>query len=144
MRNPRKVYPIDAGLIPVVGWVRAVEDLEVDFHAEHLLAESLLVQVSLEMATDATWEREVRSLEAAATEHPDARPLLITLHPTPPSRPLPGRIEWRVAAQCGCSSGSRRPLAGHPFGTALPARRAVTDPRHRRRVVADCFFVGMA
>lgn len=126
MRNPRKVYPIDPGLIPVyergrrenrgrsletavllelerrgyeMGWVRVGEDLEVDFYAEHPVADPLLVQVSLDTAGDATWEREMRSLAAAAAEYPEARPLLITLDPTPPTRPLPPRLEWRSASQ---------------------------------------------
>ncbi|HUF66135.1 MAG TPA: ATP-binding protein [Gemmatimonadaceae bacterium] len=126
MRNPRKVYPIDPGLIPVyeragrenrgrsletavvielerrgygVGWVRVGEDLEVDFHAEHPVEEPLLIQLSLDTVADATWEREIRSLERAAAAYPNARPLLITLDPTPPARPLPPRLEWRSATQ---------------------------------------------
>ena len=126
MRNPRKVYPIDPGLIPVyeragrenhgrsleavvllelerreydVGWVRVGDDLEVDFYAEHPTAEPLLIQVSLETSSKTTWEREVRSLQAAAEEYPKARPLLITLDPTPPSHPLPHRLEWYSASQ---------------------------------------------
>lgn len=126
MRNPRKVYPIDPGLIAVyeragrenrgrsletaillelerrgyeAGWVRVGDDLEVDFHAEHPVGEPLLVQVSLETSSRPTWEREVRSLAAAAEEYPSARPLLVTLDPTPPSRPLPGRLEWVPASR---------------------------------------------
>ena len=126
MRNPRKVYPIDQGLIPVfrragretrgqsletavllelerrgyeAGWVRVGADLEVDFHAEHPVEEPLLIQVSLDTASDDTWNREIRSLEAAAGQYGEARPLLITLDPTPPTRPLPSRLEWRAASQ---------------------------------------------
>jgi predicted AAA+ superfamily ATPase len=126
MRNPRKVYPIDPGLIPVyerarrenwgrsletvvllelerrgydVGWVRVGDDLEVDFHAENPAADTLLIQVSLDTTSEGTWEREIRSLQAAAEAYPDARALLITLDPTPPSRPLPDRIEWHSASQ---------------------------------------------
>ena len=81
MRNPRKVYPIDPGLIPVferggreqrersletaivielerraydVSWVRAGADLEVDVYAEHPVDEPLLVQVSLDTVEKAT------------------------------------------------------------------------------------------
>ncbi len=126
MRNPRKVYPIDPGLIAVferagrknrgrsleaavmielerrgydVFWVRVGEQREVDFYAESQVAEPLLVQVSLDTAAEATWEREIRSLTAAADAYPEARPLLVTLDPTPPSRPLPGRLEWVPASR---------------------------------------------
>lgn len=126
MRNPRKAYPIDPGIIPVyerggrenrgrslesvvlleldrrgyeMGWVRVGAGYEVDFHAEHPVAEPLLIQVSLETSVGSTWEREVRSLEVASQEYREARPILITLDPTPPSRPLPGRIEWASASQ---------------------------------------------
>jgi predicted AAA+ superfamily ATPase len=126
MRNPRKAYPIDPGLIPVyeragrknegrslettillelerrgyeAGWVRAAPDYEVDFYAERAGAAPLLIQVSLDTTADATWEREVRSLAAAAAEFPHARPLLITLDPTPPTRPMPLPLEWRSASQ---------------------------------------------
>jgi len=126
LRNPRKAYPIDPGIIPVyergsrenrgrglettillelerrgyeMGWVRVGAGFEVDFFAEHPVADPLLIQVSLEAAADSTWEREVRSIEIAAQEYKNARPLLITLDPTPPSRSLPGRIEWISASQ---------------------------------------------
>jgi len=125
MRNPRKVYPIDPGLIPVfqragrenrgrsletavlielerrgydIGWVRVGDDLEVDFFAEHHVADDLLVQVSLATEADATWERELRSLQVAAEVYPHAHPLLLTLDPTPPARPLPARLEWMPAS----------------------------------------------
>lgn len=126
MRNPRKIYPIDPGLIPVfergarenrgrsletvvllelerrgylVGWVRVGQDQEVDFYAEQPGQLSLLIQVSLDTSSDTAWDREVRALEAAAATYVDARPLLITLDATPPSRPLPGRLEWRSATE---------------------------------------------
>ncbi|HET7622740.1 MAG TPA: hypothetical protein VFK39_12625 [Gemmatimonadaceae bacterium] len=82
-----------------VGWVRVGDDLEVDFHAENPAAEPLLIQVSLDTALETTWEREIHSLDAAAQAYPAARALLITLDPTPPSRPLPNRIEWYSASQ---------------------------------------------
>jgi len=126
MRNPRKVYPVDPGLIPVfqragrenhgrsletavlielerrgygVGWVRVGDELEVDFYAEHPIAGDLLVQVSLDTASETTWAREVRALQAAAEAYPRARPLLLTLDPTPPSRQLPARLEWMPASR---------------------------------------------
>ena len=138
MRNPRKVYPVDPGLIPVferagrenrgraletailielerrgyqVGWVRVGENLEVDFLAEHHVDEPLLVQVSLDTTADATWQREIRSLEAAADAYPHALPLLVTLDPTPPSRPLPGRLAWMPASRWLLGDGGAAPGA---------------------------------
>jgi predicted AAA+ superfamily ATPase len=126
MRNPRKIYPVDPGLIPVyeragrenlgrsletavllelerrghyIGWVRVGDDLEVDFYAESQVAEPLLIQVSLDTASEATWGREIPSLEAAAEAYPEARPLLVTLDPTPPSRSLPAGLDWYSASR---------------------------------------------
>ena len=126
LRNPRKVYPIDPGLIPVyeragrehrdrsletavllelerrgyeAAWVRVGDDLEVDFYAERTDTGPLRIQVCLDTTADATWEREVRSLAAAAAAYPEARPLLVTLDPTPPARPMPRPLEWRSASQ---------------------------------------------
>ena len=124
--NPRKVYPIDAGLIPLyeqpgrehrgraletavllelerreytVAWLRVGDDREVDFFASKPGEPPLLVQVCLDTSDDATWEREVRALEAAATSHPHADALLITQDQSPPTRRLPGRLQWYSAAQ---------------------------------------------
>ncbi len=125
MSNPRKAYPIDTGLIPLyeragrehrgrsletavllelerrgytADWLRAGDGWEVDFFAELAGEPPLLVQVSLETAADATWEREVRALEAASRMHPEGRALLVTLDSAPPLRPLPEPLEWRPAA----------------------------------------------
>lgn len=125
-RNPRKVYPIDPGLISVyeragrenhgrrlenavllelqrrgyhASWARADKDLEVDFLAEHPVAEPLLMQVALDVSSESTLDREVRALEAAARIHPDAMPLLITLDFTPPARPLPAHLRWQSATE---------------------------------------------
>lgn len=124
MVNPRKAYPIDPGLIALydrpgrehrgraletavllelerreysVTWLRVGDDLEVDFFATRPGDPSLLVQVSMDTAEDATWEREVRALEGAAREHPDAEALLITQDPTPPLRALPDPLRWMAA-----------------------------------------------
>jgi uncharacterized protein len=126
MRNPRKVYPIDTGLVAVyeragrenrvrrlecavlleierrgydVDWVRVGDAFEVDFYAEHAVDPPLLVKACLDTALEETWQREIRALEAAAAEYPQARPLLVTLDGTPPSRPLPGGLEWMSASE---------------------------------------------
>ena len=124
--NPRKVYPVDAGLIPLyeqpgrehrgraletavllelerreysVAWLRVGDDRVVDFFAIRPGEPPLLVQVCLDTSDDATWEREVRALEAAATSHPHAFALLITQDQSPPTRLLPERLQWYSAAQ---------------------------------------------
>jgi uncharacterized protein len=126
MRNPRKACPIDPGIIPVyerggrenrgrsreaavlielerrgyeTGWVRVGADCEVDSHAEHPVKGALRIQVGLDTGAGATGEREVRSLEAAAAACPEARPRLMTLDPTPPSRPLPDPAKWVSASR---------------------------------------------
>ena len=126
MANPRKAYPIDPGLIPLyertgrehrgraletaillelerrsyaVEWMRTEGGFEIDFYAERHGDAPLLIQVSLDVAMDATWEREVRSLAAAASAYPLASALLITLDSSPPSRELPPPIKWMSAAQ---------------------------------------------
>ena len=83
-----------------VDWVRTEDGWEVDFFAQRTGDTPLLVQVCLDTAADSTWEREVRALTDAAHAYPDARALLITLDPTPPTRDLPAPLEWRAASQC--------------------------------------------
>ena len=126
MVNPRKVYPVDPGLIPLyertgranlgkaletvvflelerrgfeAAYVRTREGWEVDFLATAPSTAPLLVQVCQEAHDPATWEREVRALAAAAPEHPRARPLLLTLDSTPPPQSLPAPLDWRPAAR---------------------------------------------
>ncbi len=126
MVNARKPYPIDLGLIPLydrpgrghrgraletavllelerreyeVTWLRVGENLEVDFFATRPGDRPLLVQVSVDTTRDETWGREVRSLEVAAREHPDAEALLVTQDPTPPERTLPGTLRWMAATE---------------------------------------------
>lgn len=126
MVNPRKVYPVDPGLIELydrtgsgqtghaletvvllelerrqyeIGWVRAGSDLEVDFRSERPGEPPLLVQVCADASDPTTLEREVRALEAAAAAEPRARPLLLTLEALPPRAALPAKIVWQPAAR---------------------------------------------
>ena len=126
MVNPRKAYPVDPGLIPLyerigrqhhgraletaillelerreytVDWLRTDEGWEVDFFAERPGDPPLLIQVSLDTAETETWEREVRSLEAAAREYPTAQAHLITFDSSLPAHELPATIEWRPASR---------------------------------------------
>lgn len=107
MVNPRKVYPVDPGLIEVydrsgrsnighrletavllelerrgaeVTYVRTGE-WEVDFLARGPAAEIALVQAAAELDQASTREREVRSLIGAKGEYPRASLELVTLTP---------------------------------------------------------------
>ena len=124
MVNPRKAYPVDPGLISLfarsgrshrgraletavllelerrgweVSYVRTTEGWEVDFFAHRAGDPPLLVQVCLETAQDATWERELRALLAGGEAYPDATRWLVTLDPSPPRR-LPDSVNWASAA----------------------------------------------
>jgi predicted AAA+ superfamily ATPase len=126
MVNPRKVYPIDTGLIALyerpgqahlgraletavllelerreyaVSWLRVDDEREVDFLASRPGDPPQLVQVCLDTSDDATWEREVRALELARGRFPDAEALLITHDASPPARPLPNSIRWYSATE---------------------------------------------
>ena len=125
MVNPRKAYPVDPGLIPVyerssrpnwghaletvvflelerrgyqIDYVRTKEGFEVDFLAAGPGETPLLLQVCIDVQDPQTYEREVRALAVATEEHPEARPILVTLESTPPRPSLPPPLEWRCAA----------------------------------------------
>lgn len=118
MVNPRKIYPIDPGLIPVydrsgkanvghaletcvllelerrgaeVAYVRTEGGFEVDFLARYPDGQEDLIQVCADMETPATREREERALREAADRYPRASLLLITLQ-AEIARNLPNRI----------------------------------------------------
>jgi hypothetical protein len=57
------------------------------------------VQVCLDSEGDQTWTRELRGLEGAAAAHPEARPFLVTLDSSPPTRPLPRGLTWAPASR---------------------------------------------
>ena len=126
MVNPRKAYPVDPGLIALfaqsgrshqgraletavllelerrgwaVSYLRTAEGWEVDFFAHRPGGAPLLVQVCLDTADDATWEREVRALRSAGRAYGDARLSLVTLDASPPPRRLPDRVVWAPAAR---------------------------------------------
>ena len=104
--NPRKVYPVDPGLIPLfdrtaranlghaletavflelgrrgaeVAYVRTASGYEVDFHVRHLEGREELIQVCASVDAPETLAREVRALREAAPEHPRAARVLVTL-----------------------------------------------------------------
>jgi predicted AAA+ superfamily ATPase len=125
MVHPRKVYPIDPGLIPVyertgrlnmghaletvivvelerrgyeVPFVKTEEGFEVDFLARSPEGRWLLLQVCADMTDAATREREVRALAAGAREHPYAEAIMLTLDAVPPQPDLPQPLRWQSAA----------------------------------------------
>ena len=106
MVNPRKVYPVDPGLIPVfdrsgranvghaletavlielerrrceVTYVRTPEGYEVDFLARDATGGIELIQVCADASDTATAARELRALAAAGSRFPRADKRLITL-----------------------------------------------------------------
>ncbi|NNM88649.1 MAG: ATP-binding protein [Phycisphaerae bacterium] len=108
MVNPRKVYPVDPGLIPVydqsgranrghaletlvrvelerrrmeVTYVKTADGLEVDFLARQPGKPPMLIQVAAELDDPSVREREVRALLTAHEHHPQAAMHLITLTP---------------------------------------------------------------
>jgi len=124
MVNPRKSYPVDPGLIPVydrlgsanighaletavlielerrhaeVAYVRTRDGFEVDFLARWPEGGETLIQVCADASGEATAQRELRALEAAAREYPRAARWLLTAtrDGVPTERP-PG-IEARPA-----------------------------------------------
>ncbi len=106
MVNPRKVYPVDTGLIPIfdrsgrantghaletavlielerrraeVTYLRTPSGLEVDFLARHEDGKMELIQVCADASAPDTAERELRALSEAHETFPKARRLLLTL-----------------------------------------------------------------
>jgi predicted AAA+ superfamily ATPase len=131
MVNPRKAYPIDAGLIPVfdrsgkanighaletavalelerrgaeLTYVRTSDHFEVDFLARYPLRKPELIQVCADLDAPETRERESRALLAAADEHPEASLHLITLT-TDTALRLPQNVTAHSAAAWLLDSG---------------------------------------
>lgn len=122
MVNPRKVYPIDTGLIPVfdrsglantghaletavllelerrradVTYVRTDDGREVDFLARSPAGETELIQVCANPSEGRVLEREIAALEMAGRRHPLAVKRLLTLT----SDTIPGDLPDTVRAQ---------------------------------------------
>lgn len=106
MVNPRKAYPIDAGLIPIfdrsgranrghaletavlvelqrrrctVTYVRTAGGFEVDFLARDPAGRQWLIQVCADASEPETAKRELRALAEAGERFPQAQQLLLTL-----------------------------------------------------------------
>jgi uncharacterized protein len=124
MVNPRKVYPIDPGLIPLfdrsgranlghaletcvalelerrgaeTSYVRTAGGYEVDFLAWYPGRATELIQVCAVVDRATTLEREFRALQAAAVEHPHASLHLVVLDP-PSNLEAPSGIRVHSAA----------------------------------------------
>lgn len=124
MVNPRKIYPIDSGLIPVfdrsgksnlghaletcvllelerrgaeVGYVRTPEGFEVDFLARYPDSRLELIQVCVDLDSAATRERETRALLEAAKIYSRATLHLVTLEPEL-GKDLPKNLNAKAAA----------------------------------------------
>lgn len=104
--NPRKLYPVDPGLIRAydtsgrsnlghaletavlnelerrkaeIAYVKTAEGYEVDFHVRHLAGAEELVQVCADPSAAATIERETRALHQAALIFPQTTRRLLVL-----------------------------------------------------------------
>lgn len=121
--NPRKLYPLDPGLIQAfdtsgrsnlghaletvvynelerrgadVSYVKTSSGLEVDFLARYPAGPQELIQVCADLQSADTLTRELRALAAAAVEHPRARQRLLVLHRSPAAT-APRRVEIQPA-----------------------------------------------
>jgi len=132
MVNPRKSWPVDSALIPIydrsgkpntghaletavlielerrraaVTWVKAPDSGEVDFLARFPDGRETLIQVCASAAAPDTARRELSALHSAATRHPRATLLLITLTGREITVPIPDGIQaipaWRWLLEDG-------------------------------------------
>lgn len=124
MVNPRKVYPVDTGLIPIfdrtgranvghaletavlvelqrrrceVTYVRSSQDFEVDFLARDPGGGMHLIQVCADASERATAERELRALAEAGARWPQARRWLLTLTRDAAPAKVPSDVTVRPA-----------------------------------------------
>jgi len=121
MVNPRKIYPVDPGFIPIfarynnlgpaletvvllelerrgaeVRYVQTPKGFEVDFLARYYDGREELIQVAAEMGEPETCEREIRALLDAANLYPRASLHLIALEPEP-AMEVPANIDLHSA-----------------------------------------------
>ena len=128
MTLPRKVYPIDQGLLPLyeldgrsnlghaletvvllellrqgaeVGYLRTSDGFEVDFHARFPDGRRELIQVCADLSDGATGRRELRALEQALQEPIGAiaRARVISLDRLQPAGEWPEAVIWSSALE---------------------------------------------
>jgi predicted AAA+ superfamily ATPase len=124
MVNPRKVYPVDPGLIPLfdprggpnvghaletcvmlelerrgaeVSYVRNETGSEVDFLVRYADGRRQLVQVCTDIDAPDVRDRELRGLVDALAENKNTTAHLVLLEPERPN--LPDAIEWHAASE---------------------------------------------
>lgn len=134
MVNPRKAYPVDAGLIPVfdrtgranvghaletavfielerrrldVSYVRTGQGYEVDFLARRADGRRELIQVCADASDRGAAERELRALVAAGEQFPDAGMRLLTLTRDGIPDPLPDGVAAQPAWAWMLDTGDR-------------------------------------
>lgn len=117
--NPRKIYPVDTGLIPVfdrslksnaghalevavfqelqrrggsIGYWKTTSGYEVDFAVTADSGEGEFIQVCASLDDAETRVREVRALQEACIEYPGARALILTLEARLPYPEVPPEI----------------------------------------------------
>ena len=122
--NPRKVYPVDTGLMALfsrsgetnvghaletavlhelqrrgeqVNYVRKEAGFKVDFHARGLTGREALIQVCADLDNPGTLAREIRALQNAAANWPEATLQIVTLNPPNAGSPPP-EIQLHLAA----------------------------------------------
>ena len=128
MTLPRKVYPIDPGLLPLyeldgrsnlghaletvvllellrqgaeVGYLRTSDGFEVDFHARFPDGRRELIQVCADLSDGATRQRELRALQQALQEPigAAAQARVISLDRMQPSGEWPEAVSWSSALE---------------------------------------------
>jgi hypothetical protein len=124
MVNPRKVYPVDTGLIPLfdrsgranaghaletavmlelerrgaaITYIKTEGGAEVDFLARHPDGRLELIQACAGIDAEETRQREISALLEARREHPRATMNLVVLDTEEP-RDLPRGIRWHAAS----------------------------------------------
>jgi predicted AAA+ superfamily ATPase len=122
--NPRKVYPVDTGLMALfsrpgetnvghalettvlrelqrrgeqVHYVRTEAGFEVDYYARGLTGREALIQVCADLDSPETLARELRALQDAAADWPEATLQIVTLS-APKGGTLPPEIELHLAS----------------------------------------------
>ena len=129
--NPRKVYPADPALIPVfdrsgkpntghalesvvftelqrrqaeIAYVKTASGFEVDFLARYPNGTEEMIQVCTSIDDPETRVREIRALEDAGAEHPNARKVILSMESRMPFPQVPKHINvmpawsWMLAS----------------------------------------------